>query len=81
MSFSYIDLRGFKVAVNQMDRPNCSLKRTVCFTWFMCCYFRTPYFVGSVTSYSVSYEEKNPSPVFTSSCKTPIFSVSSCTKL
>jgi hypothetical protein len=79
--FSYIDLRDFTVAVNQMDSRNCLLKRTLCHTGFKCCYFRTPYFVGSVTSCFVSYEEQNPSIVFTSSCKALVFSVSSIRKL
>jgi len=78
---SYIDLRDLTVAVNQMDSRNCLLKRSLCHTGFKCCYFRTPYFVGSVTSCFVSYEEQNPSPVFTSSCKAPVFSVNSNKKL
>ena len=40
-----------------------------------CCYFRAPYFVGSVTSCFVSYEEQNTSTVFTSSCKALVFSI------
>jgi len=79
--FSYIVLRDFTVAVNQKDNSNCLLKRIVCHTGFKCYYFRTPYFVGSVTSCFVSYEEQNPSPIFTSSCTAPVFSVSINTKL
>jgi len=67
--------------VNQMGSRNSLLKRTLCDTGFKYCNFRTPYLVGSVTSCFVSYEEQNPSPMFTSSCKTPVFSVSSNKKL
>ena len=69
------------MAVNQKDSSNCLLKKFVCHAGFKCYYFRTPCFVGSVASCFVSYEEQNPSPVFTSSCKAPVFSVSSNKKL
>lgn len=75
-----MSLRDFTVAVNQMDSHNCLLKRTLYHTGFKCCYFRT-LFVGSVTSRFVSYEEQNPLPVLTTSCKAPVFSVSSNKKL
>jgi hypothetical protein len=35
---SYIDLRDFTVAVNQMASRNCLLKSTMCPTGFKCCY-------------------------------------------